>query len=143
VTTETEFIDSIDCRFPYMDTKAAFTLIERACLISPNAAFTIIHELARPPRGVSVPAAQLRQLLSRLELSFDHPLKDVVVQLARAMIDGQLISESQALDVMQQISPFRNEFAALAIAYFALGDHSDAIEKLYNETVERWSSDLT
>ncbi len=40
--TEKEFIDSIDCKFPYQDELEWQKTIELGCLISSNAAFAVL-----------------------------------------------------------------------------------------------------
>ncbi len=48
---ESEFITHIDCHFPYQDRQEASRLIDLACQLSPDAAFMVAHELARPPQS--------------------------------------------------------------------------------------------
>lgn len=47
--TEQEFLDSIDCNFPYFDEKKWKELILQSFTINNNAVFCILDEVCRPP----------------------------------------------------------------------------------------------
>ncbi len=83
---EAEFIQRIDACFPAERARLSEALIEEACSISPNAAFMVASELARPARNAK---ASVKQRLSRLdhwESRFRHPLARSIANLARCCI---------------------------------------------------------
>jgi hypothetical protein len=139
---EQEFINEIDCRFPYTDTDRAIGLIKSACAISANAAFMVVHELVRIPRSVVVPQAQRELLLNRVEAALDHPLKQLVIDIARRRINNLPVSESDASDAMRQIGQFPDQYNALAIAYFSCESSTDdelgAVDSAYKEVEGEW-----
>ena len=49
--TEDDFIDRIDCNFPYHDKKESIRLIEESATFSTNATFTVIEEICRIPNN--------------------------------------------------------------------------------------------
>lgn len=135
---EREFIESIDCRFPYSDRESALRLIKAACSISSNAAFAVAQELARPPRSIAVGRDVLHGLLGELEMQFEHPLKSVIFPIARRMIDGEEISVPESLAAMRQVEPFAHQVNALAIPYHACDDLEGEADRAWEEIVVSW-----
>jgi hypothetical protein len=48
--TEQEFLDFIDCNFPYFDEKKWKELVLQSFTINNNAVFCILDEVCRPPQ---------------------------------------------------------------------------------------------
>ena len=136
--TEKEFIESIDCCFPYDDLPRAIRLIDLACTISANAAFMVALELARVPRSKHVPQATLRELLAHLDQRLQHPLKDTVFPVARTMIQGQRIPDADVVALMERFRAYPGQYSALAVIYFAAELASEAVDSAWEATVEAW-----
>jgi len=139
---ESEFIDKIDCNFPYDDRQKASSIIDQACQLSPNAAFMIAHELARPPRGVSdkVDKTVLLDILSELEGKCEHPLKPMVFPICRKMIRGQKVGRKEVLAVLDRLKDYPGQYCAAAIVYFSCDDETslNEIEERYHALMKAW-----
>jgi hypothetical protein len=120
--TESDFISSIDCNFPYQDAARARQLTEEACLISTNAAFAVVDEISRPPKGAFAEPALSTELFLLVELRLSHPLVQPILALARKIVQGKTVSVSESLFVLRQVERFPGELAALSVAYFACDD---------------------
>lgn len=138
--TEREFIESIDCCFPYSDGEAAPRLIEVACAMSANAAFMVVYELACPPRHERVTRDVLQALLAQVEARLNHPLKAVVLPIARTRIDGNEITVGDAVVAMRKIAAYVDQYNALAIACMSCDDRDGEAERVYEEVVRSWKA---
>ena len=137
--TEAEFIDAVDCRFPYQQEAQAHRLIEEACAISPNAAFMIVHELARRPQGSTADDSTCLALLERLGDRFEHPLRDAVLGVARRMIRGDQLQVHDCVELMRAVSRHRGQFNALAVVYFSCEDSGmKTVDQLHGDIVGNW-----
>ena len=122
--SESEFIQSIQCNFPYHDRLRAMELAGIACSISPNAAFAVADEVSRPPYSDSPNPEICFEVLDYLALNLHHPLAEPVIDLARMRVAvGQgSISVEDSVRALRQIEEFPGQYAALSIAYFACSD---------------------
>jgi hypothetical protein len=136
--TEKEFIDSIDCRFPYKDASSALALIEQGCAISGNAAFGVVYELARVPKSKHASQKVLLALLDHLDRRLQHPLKDMVFPVVRSIIRKHRIPDAEAVRLMENIRNNPGEYNALAIVYFAAEDCGEAVETAYQDIQKAW-----
>ena len=137
--TEDEFIKTVDCRFPYDDEVRARELIKLGSAISPNAAFMVLHEICRPPRSSQVVISRANELLGEWSVAVHHPLVQEVLPAAKAMIQKREFSPVEAICVMKSISPYRNQFSALSIPYFACDDTTGEVEAEYRGIIDVWS----
>jgi hypothetical protein len=137
---EATFVDSIDARFPYTDLDAGLQLAEHACTISANAAFAVVDELARPPRGTAAPSAHRLAILERIRELLDHPLASVVLDLARRLVRDERPSVDDALRTMRLISAHPGQYAALSVAYFACEDSSGHADREYQRILKTWDA---
>jgi hypothetical protein len=138
--TEREFVDSIDCRFPYGDPGTARRLIAEGCAISANAAFAVAHELARPGRGVDAPVGARLEPLGVLQRSVAHPLSGAVLEVARRMILEQHLPVEEAVMVMEQVSAYPGEYAALSLVCMSCDDRDGAADRRYEAIVGAWQA---
>lgn len=74
---EIQFLDKIDCNFPYHDRQEGVRLIEQAATLSTNALFSVIEELCRIPESerLTVSTETLLDLLTLAASKINHPLK--------------------------------------------------------------------
>ena len=138
--TETEFIESIDCQFPYHVESEWRSLIELGASISPNAAFMVLHELCRLPSGTSVEPEAMQAMLTYWRQHFGHPLVTHLLPLAEAMIQGKTVSVAESMRVMRTVAPYRDQYNALSIPYFACDDAEGRADELYQEIINSWES---
>jgi hypothetical protein len=138
--TEEQFIASVDCCFPYGDLAAGRALIDQACGISPNAAFMIAHELARPPRSAAAPKGARGELLAYLASRLVHPLAPLVIAFAERLLDGSYVPVAEAARVMLEIKSFPGQYCALGLAYMACDDVDGEADGLYEDILREWQT---
>lgn len=136
---EEEFINSFDCKFPYEDQPKWIQIIEEGCKMSSNAAFAVLHEICRPPHGKKVTSKQLREMADYWSENANFPLAVPISKAAYAMIDHQELSVSEVIEIMNIVSNHRNEYSALAIAYFSCDDMEGVVEDRYKEIISSWA----
>ena len=137
---ERQFLDQIDCRFPYLDGARALALVEQACRISPNAVVAVVDELARPPRSAAVPRGTRRRLLEVIAARFDHPLAADMLAVARDMIDGKTLPLAATLTIMRRIALFPDQYAALGMVRMACQEPGDEADVEYQRIVTSWGA---
>lgn len=89
--SEIQFLDKIDCNFPYHDRQESLRLIEQASTLSTNALFSVVEELCRIPESErpNVPNEPLLDLLALTAAKINHPLKGLIIETAGKMIQRQ------------------------------------------------------
>jgi len=97
--TEDEFNLLVDCRLPYRDTDAARRLMDLGRSISTNAHVITLEEICRPPVSVDVTAAEQFARLHDWAEGFEHPLNDVLMVCAAALIEGRHLAVDRVLQV--------------------------------------------
>jgi len=137
---ESAFISSIECRFPYLDRARAIAVTEEACSVSTNAAFAVVDELSRPPKGESAPQALSMELFSLIEQRLSHPLVQPILALARNLVAGQTVSVAESVSVLRQIEQFSGQYAALSVAYFACDDVDGVADMEFNRITSTWNA---
>ena len=135
---ETQFIKSIDASFPYDDEEKWMELIIKGGQISENASFMVLHEICRAPNEVSA-EHQLR-MLYEWKKRYTHPIKNLVLESGKAIIEGRDIPVEIAMDYLKQISKFKGLYNALAIVYFSCDDIDGNVDDLYNQTIKAWEN---
>lgn len=141
--SESEFISAIDCCFPYDDLAAADSLIREACCLSPNAAYMVVHELARRPRGSRVSDSVCLAHLEMLDRIFKHPVKALVLRLARRMVCSDPVEADECVEAMREIGRYPGMYNALSVAYFAAyfaGVDEGEIDRVYEEILAAWEA---
>jgi hypothetical protein len=138
--SEIEFIEAIDCRFPYGNLAEAHKLIALGTSISTNASFMVLHEICRPPKGTQERLPILLELAVVWEGTFDHPLVSVVLPIAKSMIKDELVSVDTAMTAMQKVALYKNQYNALAIPYLACDDLDGRADALHKKITHAWQS---
>jgi len=138
VMNEAEFCDRIDSCFPWMDHVQAVALIELSRRISPEAVFAVLHELARPGRYADAPAPTRRRLLELLGDGFEHPAKSITFAVAGRMIDGEQLSEQEALSAMCALEEHSGMWSALNTVYFSSDGDVERLDAEYERIKARW-----
>jgi hypothetical protein len=135
---ERTFIEEIDCRFPYSDLVECKALIDRGITISSNAAFFVLHEIARPPSGVKISLDRLLELVGYWSSRFDHPAADSMREVAIEMIHGKSMSVDDVGKRMEALEKYPAVGTALDILYFASDDVDGRLEPIDASIRERW-----
>jgi hypothetical protein len=136
--SESEFIERIDCRFPYRRQMEWRRLSARAARISANAAFMVVHEACRPPRSVELGADQARAIVSHLRRRFRHPLLRVLAPAIQAHISGRELRPSKAASLMRKVAAHADQYNALALCYLCADDSAGVLDQIYNQVVSKW-----
>ena len=140
-TEELDFMNEIDARFPYDDQEQCRALIDRGVAISPNAAFGVLHEICRPPGRMPDAAEQLMPLLDYWRSHFDHPVAEMLREVAASMIRGEYLPVDDVIARMRSLATYPGLYAALAILYFACDDVEGQLEPVFAEIRDRWDTD--
>lgn len=137
---EIQFLDRIDCNFPYLNKEKSIELIKEASLISSNALFSIIEEICRVPKieRQNVSNEILFELLSLTESKLDHPLKSIIIETAKNMINEQDLEVCDIILKMKMIKDFPQQYAALSIVYNSCHDEYDKLEPLWEDILNTW-----
>ena len=140
---EAEFISNIDCKFPYTSKKLALSLIDNGLAISSNCAFKIVAEIMYLPKSIKVRSDILTELLTYTEQKFQHPLKELMFEIARRKIGGYQINVDEVINKMDYVANYTDQFEALNILYFASVIHEESIDLKYEEVIMRWKHSST
>lgn len=135
---EAQFLNSIDCVFPYTDFAKAMELVNSAISISENAIFGVLEEICRPPAGANVPQETLMDLIDGWIKRVDHALAKDIASIARLMIEGDHLSSEEAKNAMRKIAPFKGLYTALNIVYFACDDADGSLESFSQHVLCQW-----
>lgn len=138
---EIQFLDKIDCNFPYQDRQESVRLIEQASTISTNALFSIIEELCRIPESErpNVSTEEILDLLALTANKINHPLKGLIVETADKMIRRQELTVDDVILKMQTVQKYPGQFAALSILYFSCDDKDEKLELIWDDIIGEWN----
>ena len=137
---ERSFMNEIDARFPYDDWDRCTALIDRGIAISPNAAFSVLHEICRPGRSGPVSADRLTQLLEYWRSHVEHPAAPMLAEVAASMIQRRDQPVEDAIAKMRILSRFPGLYAALSILYFSCDDTKGSLEPIDAEIRKDWGA---
>lgn len=139
---EEEFLNSIDCCFPYENESQWKALILQGNAISENASFGVLQEIARKPFGNQVSEKAQLAMVDSWEAENEHPLAKSVIEAAKAIITDNLLSVEKVLELLSQVQAYRNQYSALNIIYFACDDVKGSTDKKRQEIVNSWFARL-
>jgi len=138
---EMEFLNKIDCNFPYQDRQESIGLIELASRISTNALFSVIEELCRIPESVrpNVSTETLLELLDTTANKLNHSLKEFIVDAANKMILCQEQTVDETILKMYTVKKYLGQYAALSILYFSCDDKEERLEYGWDLIISSWN----
>lgn len=138
---EIEFLNKIDCNFPYHDRQESLRLIELASTLSTNALFSVIEELCRIPESerLDVSTETLLDLLAAAANKLNHPLKEFIVDTANKIIHRQELAVDDAILKMQTVQKYPGQYAALSILYFSCDDKEERLEPVWDDIINEWN----
>ena len=134
---EAEFVNSIDCNFPYNDRSMAVAMIDQGNKISDNAMFAVLDELCRPGHSAKVTNNTLLELIDIWNDRAEHPLAEFIVPAARLMVKNTRWSVAKGITLLEQIAPFAGLYAALSIA----SESADDVDGILDAKGEKIRSD--
>jgi len=137
---EEEFINSIDCCFPYENPMKWKKVINTAVGISDNACFMVLHELCRPPRSSKVGYKTKLRIFNFLSKRFRHPLVTLLKRIILSMLKAEQVPVGVALSGMKIVSVYENQYNALAICLFSANDRTNKTELFYEHVISQWKS---
>lgn len=138
--TESEFIASIDCCFPYDKPRRWRRICATAPRVSSNAAFMVVHEVCRVPRPDIMNEKRAKMILDHLYARFRHPAKRVIAPAVKAYLKGERLRAGTAVALMRRLAPYTGEYNALGLCYFCTnGPAYDALETAYQAVLASWS----
>jgi hypothetical protein len=133
------FGELIDCRFPYGDKREWKRLVDLGRSISANAHFLSLYEISHPPRSARVTAAGQLDMVRYWSKSFDHPLKEAILECAVARVEGRFLSVEHVLQLMDEMArDHKRQWGALAIALRACDDVDDVADDRFNAIQSDW-----
>lgn len=140
ILKELEFIDKIDGAFPYENRKECLALIQEALDISPNAVFAVVEEICRIPdedRAV-VPFLSLIDLLKEIDTKFNHPLKEMVLKVAKRMLKEEETPLEETLLNLEEVRKFPRQFACLNIVFYSCHDDEEKRGAAWDSIIKEW-----
>jgi hypothetical protein len=142
--SEIKFLDKIDCNFPYLDNSKSQLLIEQASNISYNAIFAVIEEICRIPYSErqSVSTERLLKLLNLTASKLNHPLKEIIVDVANKMINDKQLSVEEAVKKMEIVKNYPGQYSALSILYFSCDDNDKILEPIWDKIINEWKNNF-
>jgi hypothetical protein len=136
--TESDFIDAIDCNFPYDNFDRASELISQAGGISQNATYMVLHEILRAPPPVTL---QTKELLFNMWVTDyeEDPLFALVRRCVPAYLKNELVPEHIVEQLILKMSPNKNQLCALGLIYFSCEDASGQAQAAYQTVLSLWN----
>ncbi len=135
---EQPFADRIDACFPYDEPAVALGLIDEAREISMNAAVCVLYEICVPPYPHEVTRARRHELLAQWMSMVKHPVADLIMPCARALVDDDPVAPSVAEEILRGVSAHDGQLAALAVVVASTDDTAPSIVALEHELRRRW-----
>jgi hypothetical protein len=138
MATERDFIEAIDCRFPYASEAEWMAAVDRGAAISPNAAFMVLHEICRPPEGIRPSASQLMKIYEYWSARFSHPGMEIVREAALALIEGRSLPADDAVRLIHALEEYPDISIALDVVVMAVGDQRHIVREAAKGVRARW-----
>lgn len=139
---EVDFIQRVDCKFPYHNFSKAAALIEEAKTVSDNSLFKVVEELVRIPESKNslVSTDILIQLLDQSFQNYTHPLIEIIYPICLKMIMEEKISSLESISAMLKVKEYLGQYAALSIIYHAAASTTPQLEGLHEEIIQDWKT---
>lgn len=138
--TEADFIEQIDCCFPYSSPFKWRRAVATALRISPNATFMVIHELCRPPMWDKESSAQRIAIWVHLSKRFRHPLAKKLSPIIDAQLSNNEVTVAKAIKGMQLVRNWPSQYNALSICYFACNDDKGIADRIFESIIDEWKN---
>lgn len=139
---EKEFIDEIDCNFPYHDKENCLSLIDMAIGISSDAVYYVVYELCYLPNSVTIAKPYLLELLNVIDGKFVHQAKEIILDAARQIIKDGEVPFDIIITKMNEIRKMPKEYAALYVLNGQSYDNEqewEAVDAVHSAITDEWS----
>ena len=142
---EKDFLELIDCNFPYNETEKWLKLIDVSLSISNNCVFNIIYELINIPYGLKriTLKKNIAMYLDYIDKNFSHELKETILTLAKEVLKWKKVEISDILKRMDVVKKYNWENWALNILYMSWNDKDWKLEKKYNWIIKYWKNSIS
>ena len=142
---EKDFLELIDCNFPYNETEKWLKLIDVSLSISNNCVFNIIYELINIPYGLKriTLKKNIAMYLDYIDKNFSHELKETILTLAKEVLKWKKVEISDILKRMDVVKKYNWENWALNILYMSWDDKDWKLEKKYNWIIKYWKNSIS
>lgn len=142
---EREFLDRIDCRFPYKNTAAALELIDEAGRISAEAMAGVVYELVHAPRDSQSSKVMRMSLLDRVGAVATNSVVNLMVRVGRRYLHNSKSISDDEIEFAMRLIGLEHRGMHTALGYFVAlmdngGDHEDWVNRL--ERLERLSRSI-
>lgn len=136
---EDQFSGKLENAFPFNDPVQCSALINEAAGISPLSCFEVMHKITEitDHERRNIPDQQLLSMISELKRKFEHPLKEIVVKAANAVITQQEISADETMKALHEVRKYDNFYPALWIIVAPC--YEDSIEELQDTILDEWN----
>ena len=137
---ETDFIDQLDCNFPYHKLDEASDWISKAGDVSQNATYFVLHEILRAPPHIERDIKEV--LLQMWQTEYDQdPLYRLIERALPAYRLGQPLAENIVLTRIDQLKDQPGQLYALTLLVFAAESISEPIQARYQQILDSWAAD--
>jgi hypothetical protein len=142
LTKEESFFDKVHCKFPYHNKVECLKLIDEAVSLSPDDVFKVMEELCRIPvlEKRIIPTDLLIDLLNTTASKFNHPLKDIILDVSVKMVHGKELTVDDAISKMELVKAYPLQYSALSILYFSCDDKEGKLELIWSNILSEWHS---
>jgi len=132
-----EFEALVDARLPYDNEPEWKRLVDLGRSVSPNAHYVTLSEICRPRRSARVPRGSQKNMVAYWSAGFEHPLKDMMLECAQALLTKRYLSASRSLEIMDEVANHHGYWGALVMPLYACVD-PDEVDDHYQAIRSRW-----
>ncbi len=141
---EQDFLNSIDCNFPYDDIEKWKFIIDTAINISDNCIFWIIYELFNIPKSLQwkIEKKKVIFLLDYINKNITHYSIQNIIYLWTKILNWSNISNIEILESMENLKNDKWLYWALSVLYLFWNDNNWEIENKYDEVINYWKQKI-
>jgi hypothetical protein len=135
--TETDFIEQVDCNFPYLSFDRASEVISQAGEVSQNAVYLVLHEILRAPPSVTAETKQLLLRMWQTEYEEDSLFR-FVRRCIPAYTQKELVPIEIVVKLIEQLAAHKGQVFALTLLYFSCDDANGEAKAAYQTVLSLW-----
>lgn len=137
-----DFLDKIDCKFPYEDYESGIKVIDEAVSISNYCLYAVIYEIVNVPRNKKIGNDTLLWYINYIEKSYDNDLNIDIITISKKIINNE-IYEKDILLYMNSIKQYIGLYIILNLLFFSIDDSTWNISEKFYEISEYWDKELS
>jgi phosphate uptake regulator len=135
--TETDFIERVECNFPYDNFDLASEIISQAGDVSQNAVYLVLHEILRAPPTIKPQAKELFLQMWQTDYE-DDPIFRFIHRCIPAYMKQELVSVDIVVKLIEQMATHTGQIYALSLLYFACDDVTGEAKAAYHTVLSLW-----